>query len=446
MRYRKLTAALLFWSLLLTGCGMEQTETAEHSQQTETFPAETEISKETETETETPPETEEIPPSPAVPTGEALAEVIRALPDTPNLRQADVADVITGEALDTLPDAQKLALAEALTDCADLLLCRNAFYEITGYTFHAWREVRNGADAPGADPAKDARLVFTGDVCLADDWYNMQIYHRMGSDINNNIGKELRDWLAGADVTLMNCECTLSDRGTPTEAKLYTFRGKPENTKIFTALGVDIVSLANNHAHDYGRDAFLDTMDALEEAGIAYVGGGRDLTEAMQYRSFIADGMKIAFVAASNAEKWRMTPGAAENSPGILLMYDETNMLAALDKAAAEADVVVAYLHWGTENSTEVNADQQAKRDLFIAHGADVIIGAHPHVLQPWEIYDGVPVVYSLGNFWFNGETLDTAIASVDVRLSDTGVAADCALYACVQSGGVTGFREEMKN
>ena len=341
-------------------------------------------------------------------------------------------------------DDLELALETALTTCTDLILCRNAFYEITGYTFHAWREILNGGDTGSAKTARDARLVFTGDVCLADDWYNMQIYHRMGSDITNNIAEELRSWLTGADVTLMNCECTLSDRGTPTENKVYTFRGKPENTQIFTALGVDIVSLANNHAHDYGRDAFLDTMDALDEAGIAYVGGGKNLSEAMQYRSFVADGMKIAFVAASNAEKWRLTPGAGENTPGILLMYDETNVLAALDKAAAEADVVVAYLHWGTENDTAVNADQQKKKDLFIAHGADVIVGSHPHVLQPWEIVEGVPVVYSLGNFWFNSETLDTAIASVDVRLSDTGVTADCALYACVQSGGVTGFREEM--
>ena len=99
----------------------------------------------------------------------------------------------------------------------------------------------------------------------------------------------------------------------------------------------------------------------------------------------------------------------------------------------------------GTENSAAVNADQQKKRDLFLAHGADVIIGAHPHVLQPWEMYEGVPVVYSLGNFWFNSETLDTALASVEVSLTGDGVAAQCVLYACVQSDNVTGLKEEMQ-
>lgn len=438
-------AALLLWVLLLTGCGV----------QNETKPAGTAELPQTMPETETVPETDEkipetdtetepiLPETPEIPAGEALADQIRGLADNDALRQADVADILTGASLDTLPDAQKLALADALTECTLLTEARNAFREITGYTFHAWRDIQSGSSGTAYTDGT-AELVFTGDVCLADDWYNMQIYHRMGSDITNNITDGLRERFSAADVTLMNCECTLSDRGTPTEYKLYTFRGKPENAEIFASLGVDIVSLANNHAHDYGRDAFLDTMDALDAAGVAYVGGGVDLTEAMAYRSFIADGMKIAYVSASNAEKWRMTPGASDNTPGILLMYDEADILAALDKAAAEADVVVAYVHWGTENSTAVNADQQKKKDLFIAHGADVIIGAHPHVLQPWEICDGVPVVYSLGNFWFNAETVDTAIASVDVSLTDTGTAADCVLYACTQSGGITGFREEM--
>lgn len=445
MRYNLFAAGLLLCGLFLTGCGGGQTETFENNLPETGILQET---AETEPAEETADAGETTPPAPAVPTGEALAEAIRALPDSEALRQADVADVISGTVLDTLTDAQKLALEEALAGCTTLTECRKAFHEITGYTFHAWRDILNGADSGGHTPTPytdgTANLVFTGDVCLADDWYNMQIYHRMGSDITNNITEALRKRLASADVALMNCECTLSDRGTPTENKLYTFRGKPENAEIFAELGVDIVSLANNHAHDYGRDAFLDTMDALDAAGVVYVGGGETLAEAMAYRSFTADGMKIAYVSASNAEKFRLTPGAGEDSPGILLMYDETDMLAAMDRAAREADVVVAYVHWGTENAAAVNADQQKKRDLFISHGADVIVGAHPHVLQPWEMYEGVPVVYSLGNFWFNGETLDTAIASVDVSLTGTGVAAECALYACVQSGGVTGFRGEM--
>lgn len=372
-----------------------------------------------------------------VPTGDALAQAITALPDDDTLRQSDIADVVTAENLDTLSPEVRTALWDALTDCTSLTAYRTRFHRITGYTFHAWRDVLNGTEPITAYTDGVANLTFTGDVCLGDEWYNMLSYHQKGGDITNHLSETIRGWIENADIALMNCECTLSDRGTPTPGKLYTFRGKPENANIFAELGVDIVSLANNHAHDYGQDAFLDTMTALDEAGVAYVGAGQNREEAMAYKSFVAEGMKIAYVAASDAEKYRLTPGATDDSPGILLMYDETDVLTAIDTAVREADVVVAYVHWGTENSTEVNIDQITKRDLFIEHGVDVIIGAHPHVLQPWEVVDGVPVVYSLGNFWFNMETVDTALASVDVSLTETGVSADCTVYACTQSGGV---------
>jgi len=443
----KAAGTLLLTGLLLTGCGGQSViplkDVPESPLETESVQ---ETVPETQPDTDTQPE-ETKPTEPVYPTGAELAAGIAALPDSDVLRQSDIADVLTAEHLDTLPGETRRLLTEALNGCDSLTAYRTAFHRITGYTFHAWRDVLQGTSAGNhtSTPYTDGRasLVFTGDVCVGDEWYNMQAYHRMGSDIKNNITEDVRAWLAAADVALMNCECTISDRGTPTPGKLYTFRGKPENAEIFAELGVDIVSLANNHAHDYGKDAFLDTMTALDAAGVVHVGAGETLEEAMQYRSFVADGMKIAYVSASNAEKYRLTPGATETSPGILLMYEEENVLAAIDRAAREADVVVAYVHWGTENSTRVNADQQKKRDLFIEHGADVIVGAHPHVLQPWETVNGVPVVYSLGNFWFNMETVDTALADIQVSLTETGIAAECALYACTQSGGVTGFAYE---
>ncbi len=437
---------ILLSLVLLAGCAAETEPAEETSQATATVetgsqPDTAEPVETTETTETKPAETE---PAVIIPTGAELAAKITALPDSDDLRQSDIADVVTAAHLDSLAPEVRLALGDALAMADSLAGFRVDFWQITGYTFHGWREsLQNSVNVKSAYTDGFADLVFTGDVCLGDEWYNMKNYHQKGSKIENNITEEVRGWLSAADVALMNCECTLSDRGEPTPGKLYTFRGKPENAEIFVELGVDIVSLANNHAHDYGKDAFLDTLVALDNAGVTQVGGGADLAEAMAYKSFVADGMKIAYVAASNAEKFRLTPGATEDSHGILLMYDETSVLAALDKAAREADVVVAYLHWGTENSTKVNRNQQDLRDAFIQHGADVIVGSHPHVLQPWEMVDGVPVVYSLGNFWFNMETLDTALASIRVGLDETGVTAACELFACVQSGGVTGFAHE---
>ncbi len=436
-------ATLVLSALLLTGCAGE-TEIPAESVDTETVETAIDTTVPDTVTPDTEPNTVETEPVIIPPTGEELAKAISALPDSDELSHSDIADVITAERLDTLSPEMRIRLGDALQKADSLVSCRTAFQQVTGYTFHGWREVLRGADTvKSAYGDGTAELVFTGDVCLGDEWYNMLNYHQKGSNIENNITEELRGWLNGADVSLMNCECCLSDRGEPTPGKLYTFRGKPENANIFTALGVDIVSLANNHIHDYGKDAFLDTMTALDEAGVVHVGAGATLAEAMAYKSFVVEGMKIAYVAASNAEKYRLTPGATETSPGILLMYDETNVLTAIDKAAREADVVVVYVHWGTENSTAVNRNQQDLRDGFIAHGADIIIGAHPHVLQPWEMVDGVPVVYSLGNFWFNMETLDTAIASVQVQLNEGGMEVGCELFACIQSGGVTGFAHE---
>ena len=291
--------------------------------------------------------------------------------------------------------------------------------------------------ASGADDK--AALVFTGDICFADNWYSMAAYRDKGYDITKNIPEPLLGILRNADVCVMNCEFSMSLRGAPLEGKTYTFRGDPANAALFGALGCDLVSLANNHVYDYGKDAFLDTLDALDSAGIARIGAGKNLSEAREYRAFVAGGMKIGFVAASNAEVNRMTPGATEYSPGILLMYDPAEFCAALDRARAECDFVCAVVHWGTENSSEINWNQREYAELFAAHGAGLIVGHHPHVLQPVEETAGIPVAYSLGNFWFNLETLDTGVLQVDLGWDDLyGVTPAVSLIPCVQTNGVT--------
>lgn len=105
-----------------------------------------------------------------------------------------------------------------------------------------------------------------------------------------------------ADIFYLNHEYCISDRGEPLEGKLYTFRAKPERMGLLKEMGTDLVSLANNHIYDYGRDAMMDTVDLLDQAGIPYVGGGRNSEEARRPVYFVVNGMKIGFVAATNAE------------------------------------------------------------------------------------------------------------------------------------------------
>ncbi|MBO6052573.1 MAG: CapA family protein [Clostridia bacterium] len=315
---------------------------------------------------------------------------------------------------------------------------RAAFKRVFGVTPLAYQM------QPGAqDPSDRGSLVFTGDINFADDWYSMDAYRTMGSDITKNIPDPLLGILRSADLCVMNCEFSMSLRGAPLEGKYYTFRADPAHAALFQTLGCDLVTLANNHVYDYGRDAFLDTLDTLDAAGIARIGAGRTLEEAKAYRAFIIGGAKIGFVAASNAEIYRMTPGATAEDPGVLLMYDPAEFCSALDRARAECDFVCAVVHWGTENSTEINDNQREYAALFAAHGAGLIVGHHPHVLQPVETTAGIPVAYSLGNFWFNLAAVDTGVLWVDLNWDDTrGVTPEVTFIPCVQENGVTNVAE----
>ena len=173
----KAVGTLLLAGLFLTGCAGQSVIPLNDVPETKT---ETEAVRdvlretvpETLPETETQPEETE-PPEPVYPTGEQLAAGIAALPDSDVLRQDDIADVITAANLDTLPGEMREQLADALRGCESLTAYRTAFHRITGYTFHAWRDILQGVSAGNhtSTPYTDgsASLVFTGDVCVGDE-------------------------------------------------------------------------------------------------------------------------------------------------------------------------------------------------------------------------------------------------------------------------------------
>lgn len=285
-----------------------------------------------------------------------------------------------------------------------------------------------------SDPGS-VTLAFTGDWNFADDWELMQSYTASGRDFAENFSPDLLALMQGADILVCNNEFSISDRGSPLPGKQYTFRAQPSSAALWHLAGADLVGLANNHCGDYGPDAFLDTLDNLSAAGVPYVGAGRDLAEAQQAQYFIANGMTFAFVAATRAEKNIMTPQATADGPGVLYTYDPEQTLDAIRTAAQNADFVTVYVHWGTENTTRL---EQAQLDLATAYaeaGADLIVGAHPHVLQGAGWRGDVPVFYSLGNFWFNTDTVNTALLAVTVRAPGDFT---CTVLPCQQAGGRT--------
>lgn len=230
------------------------------------------------------------------------------------------------------------------------------------------------------------------------------------------------------------------DRGTPLKGKFYTFRAKPERMSILQEMGTDIVSLANNHVYDYGPDALYDTADLLEKAGIPYVGGGRNIEEAKRPVYMIVNGIKIGFVGASNGERNKYTPQATESTPGILRAYDTTEYNEVIQNASKECDYLIAYIHWGTEDSNYLNEDQQRWGREFLASGADIVIGGHPHVLQGIEYVDGKPIIYSLGDFWFNHETKYTGLLKLNINLDGLQ---EMSFVPCLQTGFTTQYLSE---
>lgn len=282
-------------------------------------------------------------------------------------------------------------------------------------------------------------LCFAGDINFDDTWSNMVYYHNNGDDIYKCIDEGFISEMNAADIMWINNEFTYSYGGSPMSGKAYTFRSNPQNVYILNQLGVDIVGLANNHVFDYGEEAFFDTLDTLEADGIPYVGAGRNIEEAMSPVYMQLGDLTIAYVAASRAEKNKMTPEATETSPGILRCYDTQKFVEVIKEASLNADFVIALPHWGTEYSTTLEKAQTNSAREYIDAGADVIIGAHSHCLQGMEYYNGVLVAYSLGNYWFNEKTLDTML--LEVEISGTGSAienVEIQVIPGTQSGWVT--------
>lgn len=290
----------------------------------------------------------------------------------------------------------------------------------------------------------DFTLCFAGDINLDENWATTEYLDTCGNGILDCISPELVEEMQNADIMWLNNEFTYSERGTAMAGKMYTFRANPRRVANLKALGVDIVGLANNHVYDYGKDAFLDTIDTLDEACIPYVGAGRNLDAAKSPVYMQAGSKTVAFVAASRAEKYKLTPQATETEPGILRCYDTELFKDAIQEAAENADIVIALPHWGTEYSTVLEPVQEQTAREYIDAGADIIIGAHTHCLQGFEFYKGAPIVYSLGNYWFNDKTLDTMLIKVHCYGNDEEHNMDVIIVPALQKNCKTTYVSDL--
>ena len=254
------------------------------------------------------------------------------------------------------------------------------------------------------------KLLFGGDVYLSDHVLNA--YSRAGG-IGGVLDEGYREKIGEADIFMVNQEFPFSSRGTAAD-KTYTFRLPPEKVSMFHEMGIDIVTLANNHTLDFGREALEDTCAALEGAGIPYVGAGRNLERAKQLEVLNVRGTRIGFLGAS-----RVVPfadwTAGKDTSGLFLTYDPAQLLEEIKAAKEACDYLVVYVHWGIERNDKPEGYQKTMGRQYIDAGADLVLGSHPHVLQGIEFYNGKPIVYSLGNFVFGSSIPKTMLVQVEV-------------------------------
>jgi poly-gamma-glutamate capsule biosynthesis protein CapA/YwtB (metallophosphatase superfamily) len=182
------------------------------------------------------------------------------------------------------------------------------------------------------------------------------------------------------------------------------FNGDPRGIRSLTTAGVDLVSLANNHAMDHGRLALIDTLAALDHAGIGHAGAGLNTTAAWRPAIVTVKGRRIAYVTATQILPAHFLPSSTR--AGVANGHDLKKLLATVRAANKMADIVIVSVHWGREQSFTANASQRHDARALIDAGADVVLSHHPHVMQGIDSYKGKLIAYSLGNFLFPYKTV----------------------------------------
>lgn len=299
--------------------------------------------------------------------------------------------------------------------------------------------------AVSAPQEKEATMLFVGDMM-----FDRYVAKKIAAHDNPLLPFEkIKTFLQGADFLMGNLEGPISTRG-QNQGSIYSFRFEPEGTlRALRDTGFDLLTLANNHIFDYGLVAALDTVAALKEAGIASVGFGANDTAANAPVVRTVGDAQVAFFAYT--EFYGSSARAGKERAG-LSTWERSQMLGAIRAARANEgiDVIVVNLHWGVEYATQANDFQKQLAHEFVAAGADLVVGHHPHVVQEVEYYspftkgrgplvvrdfdskslppvgvlpfvkgDGV-IAYSLGNFVFDqnfsDDTRKGLVLQVDLR------------------------------
>ena len=238
---------------------------------------------------------------------------------------------------------------------------------------------------------------------------------------------EISEVMNAADIAIVNLETCVSDRGESEKPSGYGFRTPPDMLEGFKNAGIDAVNLANNHTRDFGYDALTDTFSNLKDYDISYFGAGKDYDEASGLLIIEKEGVKIGFTGA-NKVYLPSNCAASDGHAGINQIGDPDSESARayidlIKQYDALCDVLVVFLHAGTEEVFDVTSYQKEMSRKFIDAGADIVVGGHSHTIQPIEFYNGKPIFYSIGNliFWHIDDDIDGLTAIFDIEVDKNG-------------------------
>lgn len=238
---------------------------------------------------------------------------------------------------------------------------------------------------------------------------------------------EVSDIFNAADIAIVNLETCVSDTGESEKPEGYGFRTPPEMLEGFVNAGIDIVNLANNHVRDFGYDALLNTFENLSAYGIEYFGAGYDEEDAEGLVIKEVNGVTIGF-AGCNKVYLSSSCAASEDHAGINMVYsmdDERtqDFLAKIAEYDTQVDVLIVFMHCGTEETFDITSYQEDLGRALIDNGADIVIGGHSHTLQPIEFYNGKPIFYSIGNliFWHVDDDIDGLTCIFNITVDKDG-------------------------
>ena len=256
-----------------------------------------------------------------------------------------------------------------------------------------------------ADPTLN--LMFGGDVTLTDAYSD-----KVGR--NHQWAFSQLEEFRQADVSMVNLEAPFTSAAQPLPGKKFNFKAPIENVQVLQNGGIDIVNLANNHAMDYQSAGLLETTQTLKKAGIQSIGAGENIKAARRPVIMDVKGKKVAYLGYYDADLHAATAQGAGTNP-----RHNDRVAADIKALRKQVDWIVVNYHWG-EELAKYPGDWQIDLARFtVDQGADLVVGHHPHVLQGAEVYKGRPIVYSLGNFIFGGNSTsdyDTAALKVSLK------------------------------